>query len=298
MGLFSRRQKIGPLPPKANPYPSRLRKLKKPSALVIAGFFVAVFYSLSWINPPLHQKIEKYLIEAAYSLSSTVTHPFYLAKAFYEDSGQLLELSHVNQALKHENEELKLELLNHAQTLIENQDLKRQVHFLTEDHHNLMTVPILSTPYDGLHYSCIIAGGETSGIRINQVVLSPEGIVGRVNHTTPHAARVLLMTDHTSKTPIFLPRLNLNAIAVGDGSPYPRVTYLENIQDVQDGDEVFTSGFGGIYPRGLYVGRLQKINSVEVRLMPATDVKKMTHLQVIKSEEDLTSEVEILEDAE
>lgn len=296
MGLFSRRIKVGPLPPQANPYPSRLRRIRRPSTLIFAFSLILSYYLIVWFHPPFHSAVREKVISVSYSLSSFVSQPFYIAKSHLTDSEGLLSLHDENERLKVENEKLKLSLLNYAQVLEQNNELKKFADLSEVIPTDSKTFSVISLPTDGLHYSCIIKGGTNQGVAVNQVVISSEGVVGRVDKTTSQTARVLLINNYQSKTPIYIPRISQNAIAVGDGSNFLLLTYLTKSDEVQDGDEVFTSGLGGIYPRGLYVGRVFKTANGDVRLNPASNLDGLAYLHIFSNSDDIEDEIRNLDE--
>lgn len=296
MGLFSSRVKVGPLPPQANPYPSRLRRIRKPSTIVLAFLLITSYYLVVWIHPPFHFAVQDKIISLSYTVSSIVSHPFFVAKTYLTDSDGILSLRDENKRLTEENTKLKHSLLNYAQIQIQNRELKGLADLNQTIPADSKTLPVISLPNDGLHYSCILKGGEKDGIEVNQVAISPDGLVGRIDNVTSHAARVLLLNDYQSKTPIYIPRLSQNAIAVGDGSNTLLLTYLSKSDEVQDGDEVFTSGLGGIYPRGLYVGKVFKTPSGEIRLTPAANVESLAYLHIFSNSDDIADEIRALDE--
>ena len=68
------------------------------------------------------------------------------------------------------------------------------------------------------------------------------------------SARVLLPTDLNSRIPVLVGNKNVRAILAGDNGSQPRLTYLAPDAVIASGDEVSTSGVGGIFPRGLRIG--------------------------------------------
>jgi len=296
VGLFSRRVKVGPLPPQANPYPSRLRRIRKPSTLVFAFLLILSYYLTVWLHPPFHSAVREKIVSISYSLSSFVSQPFYIAKSHLTDSEGLLSLHDENDRLKDENEKLKISLLNYAQVLEQNDELRRLADLSEVIPTDSKTFSVVSLPTDGLHYSCIIKGGTNQSVAVNQIAISSDGVVGRVDKTTSQTARVLLINNYQSKTPIYIPRISQNAIAVGDGSNSLLLTYLTKADAVQDGDEVFTSGLGGIYPRGLYVGRVFKTENGDIKLNPAANLDGLAYLHIFSNSDDIQDEIRTLDE--
>jgi len=102
--------------------------------------------------------------------------------------------------------------------------------------------------------SALVSAGREQNVRTGYPVLSSAGLVGRIVETGERAAQVLLLTDLNSRIPVSVGPRGVRAILVGDNSAFPRLAYLAPEAVVAAGEEVSTSGVGGIYPRGLRIG--------------------------------------------
>jgi rod shape-determining protein MreC len=100
--------------------------------------------------------------------------------------------------------------------------------------------------------------GAAEGVVEGNPVLSDHGLVGRIVGVSPHASRIMLLTDIDSRTPVMIARTNGRAILTGDGGPNPQLAYLRTHDAPEEGDRVLTSGDGGVVPRGLPVGTVVK----------------------------------------
>lgn len=102
--------------------------------------------------------------------------------------------------------------------------------------------------------------GSADGVTVGAAVAVPEGLVGKVESVSAHTASVLLVTD---------PALKVACEAAVPGGGFMRgillggdghklvLGYLSNAAEVPPGTMVFSSGLGGVFPRGLAVGALQ-----------------------------------------
>ena len=100
--------------------------------------------------------------------------------------------------------------------------------------------------------------GKEKGVEVGNPVMSERGLIGRVIGVTHGAARILLLTDVASRTPVLIDRTDARAILTGDSSSAPKLEYLRGQAPVKEGDRVLTSGDGGLAPRGLPVGTAVK----------------------------------------
>ncbi|HEX5378132.1 MAG TPA: rod shape-determining protein MreC [Phenylobacterium sp.] len=127
----------------------------------------------------------------------------------------------------------------------------------------------------------LINAGKESGIAVGNPVMSENGLVGRVIGVTDGASRILLLTDVASRTPVMVDRNNARAILTGDGGPNPRLDYLRGKAPVADGDQILTSGDGGVLPRGLPVGRAVKGLDGRWRVILASDAAPVDFVRIL-----------------
>jgi len=101
--------------------------------------------------------------------------------------------------------------------------------------------------------------GSLAGIKEGAVVVVPEGLVGRVTSVTPHTAEVTLITDASLKVACEIEMRGSGrsyGILSGGGGDALVIRHLKNAESVFPHSRVFTSGRGGVFPRGLEVGTL------------------------------------------
>ena len=134
----------------------------------------------------------------------------------------------------------------------------------------------------------VVDKGKEDGIAKDRAVISPHGIVGRILEVQNHTARVLLATDLRSNIDVVIQRTRVKGVVEGNGSDGIILKYIRQVDDVQVGDLVVTSGLSGIFPKGLVVGEVTRVEksgdnffkNVEVR--PAVDLGKLEEVLVLR----------------
>ena len=104
----------------------------------------------------------------------------------------------------------------------------------------------------------LIDAGSSKSIFFGNPVITDQGLVGRVVGVSPSVSRVLMVTDLTSHVPVMILRTDARAMMDGDGGDYPKMDWVRGHDSVRQGDQILTSGDGGIFPRGLPVGEAVK----------------------------------------
>jgi len=108
----------------------------------------------------------------------------------------------------------------------------------------------------------IIDQGQIQGIALGSPVLDESGVLGQVTRVYPLISEVTLVTDRDQAIPVLNTRTGARGLAFGD--PNSRgggleLRFMAANADVQTGDLLSTSGVDGVYPAGLPVARVDKV---------------------------------------
>lgn len=133
--------------------------------------------------------------------------------------------------------------------------------------------------------SLIIDKGEKQGVRSHMCVATRDGLIGTVAESGPLSAKVMLISDPNSKVGVLLEGCRQSGLLVGSNEGKVKVTYLDLNSDIQIGDSILTSGLGGVYPRGLYVGTVEQ---------KGLDVIGLYTYVIVKPGQDLNSIEEVI----
>lgn len=133
--------------------------------------------------------------------------------------------------------------------------------------------------------SLIIDKGINSGVRQNRPVIATRGLVGRVLEVGKRSAKILLITDTSSRVGVVIQRNRQGGILAGYPDGRCKMIYISLDSDVAPGDKVITAGFGGIFPKDIMVGEVVKVGREPGRLYKYA---------VVKTTEDLSRLEEVL----
>jgi len=127
--------------------------------------------------------------------------------------------------------------------------------------------------------------GSDAGLRPNMVVLTPDGVVGKVIAAYPGAAEVLLITDRKSGVGTMVADSHLLGVLKGTGGFFCRLEYVSNEETVAVGAELVTSGQDQVFPKGLPVGRIVSARPgeffQEITVEPAARLTRLQHVLVL-----------------
>jgi rod shape-determining protein MreC len=187
-----------------------------------------------------------------------------------------------NKELEKENADLlqiKLKLYSLEE---ENRRLKKQLQYMPAPEKNLFTARLVAKDSSPYLNTAMIVSEDVSKLAINDVVINKDGLVGRIENTSQNIASLLLITDKRSKTPIVIKRTREKAILAGEGDLAPQLTYIPQNHTIQVGDEVMTSGDGGVFPADLPVGIVSKVEGLDVQVQTYVNWPKLEYVFVMK----------------
>ena len=107
----------------------------------------------------------------------------------------------------------------------------------------------------------IIDKGMTHGVKASSPVMDEHGILGQVTHVLPLVSEVTLVTDREHSIPVLNTRTGARGVAYGEsgGAPLLELRFMATNADIEVGDLLSTSGVDGIYPAGVMVGKVTKV---------------------------------------
>jgi rod shape-determining protein MreC len=100
----------------------------------------------------------------------------------------------------------------------------------------------------------VLNAGKASGIKPGQAVVDARGLIGRIYLTGQHTSWVILLTDLNSRIPVSIVPGNVQAMMTGDNTRSPILDTLSQNVKIKAGDQIISSGDGGLVPPGLPIG--------------------------------------------
>lgn len=146
-----------------------------------------------------------------------------------------------------------------------------------------ITGVVLADSGSPFRQSVLLNVGARDGIVDGWPVMDGIGLVGRISGVGRNTARVLLLTDTSSRIPIVIQPSGQKAILAGDNTLNPPIDFLENSDAVRPGDRVVSSGDGGLFPADLLVGQVALGSDRRLRVRLAADYERLEFLRVLRS---------------
>lgn len=148
-----------------------------------------------------------------------------------------------------------------AQLAAENDQLRRLLNVSESIAQPSVAVEVFYVPPSAFSHRLIFNKGSNDGIAAGMPVIDEGGVVGQIVRVTPYTSEAALLMDDRVSIPVQVLRNGLRLIAFGSNEVGKlEVRYLTANVDVRPGDTLITSGVGGLFPAGLSVARVEKID--------------------------------------
>jgi len=160
------------------------------------------------------------------------------------------------------------------------------------------TIDVRSQPAEVLYEAAdpysrkvIIDRGVTHNVVLGSPVVNEAGVLGQVTRVYLQSSEVTLLTDRDAAIPVLNSRTQVRSAAFGGGSGgvgLLEMRFMAGNADVQIGDMLTTSGVDGVYPPGLKVATVAKIDRkidsgfARIVLMPAAQSDGVRHVLVLE----------------
>src|SRR5262249_7793294 len=199
------------------------------------------------------------ITDAVTPILRVMSEPASLIANFVNNIRELAAIREENASLREENTRL-LQWQAAAQKLESpNNSLRGLLALVPEPQATFVTARVVADTGGAFAQSIIITAGKSEGVKKGQVVLTGEGLVGRVMQAGLYSSRVLLITDINSRIPVLVGDAGNRAIMAGDNTMRPRLLYLGSRSAAVPGDKVVTAGDAEAFPPGLPIGQVASV---------------------------------------
>jgi len=149
------------------------------------------------------------------------------------------------------------------QLMLENNRLRKLLGLREQTGITGMSAQVLYDAPDPYTRKAIIDKGLAQGVDLGSPVLDESGVLGQVTRVHPFVSEVTLVIDRELAIPVLNTRTGARSVAYGEPTAYGgglELRFMGNNSDLQQGDLLTTSGVDGVYPAGLPVAKIDKID--------------------------------------
>ena len=233
---------------------------KQRFSLIVLLFFSVTILTLVKYNFKGINYLKTGLNEIVYRASFIISAPENFIVNTYR-----LTMSHINlyndhKKLKKDFKVLKAKDLNNNFIRSENKMLKSKIEDIVDISTEILAKVLVDKQSPFLK-SIIVNRGSKDKVKLGMAVLDGEFLIGKVVEVNYLTSRVLLLSDLNSKVPVSVEPNNIQSILTGTGERFGKLQYmqLENFE-LNNGDQIYTSGSGGIFKSGIPIGEINIID--------------------------------------
>ncbi len=244
---------------------------------VLFSAFLSVLLSLYIIAPAAKGQhradpIGPLLIAVMRPLQVAIQSTVFGIRDFFGSYVALRGVAAENERLKARVRELESEKSRLLEEEATNKRLRDLMEFRSELAPKAITATVIANSASAYFHTLIIDKGRSSGVEKGMAVISPLGVIGQVVSVTNRNAKVLLVTDSHSGVDAMVQRSRARGLVSGSLDNGPVMKYVKRSDDLKEGDRLVTSGLDGVFPKGLLIGAVSKVNKKNLGLFQYIEV--------------------------
>jgi rod shape-determining protein MreC len=212
---------------------------------------------------------------------------------WFQAVGDLDKIRAENASLRVANDRLTLENARLAEAAIAAQQGAKLDAAQRALPYKTIAAPVIARDPSGVLKTIVIGGGTDQGVKVDQIVMSEQGVIGRITEVGSNYAKVLLVTDSASTVSALVQSSRASGIVRGQYGDTLVMEWILQSDPVKSGDVIVTAGLAlgndlrSLYPKGLVIGTVVDVTKAEVSayqravVAPAVDLRKLENVLVI-----------------
>lgn len=252
-------------------------------------FFALLSIILLFVDARLHslELVRKVIGTALYPIQKTILLPRDLVDSVASYFSSIHVLKRENQRLRTQATQHALEILRNTALQAENQHLRQLLKAKEASAVPTLLSEILYDARDPYSHKLIIDRGSQEGVLAGQPVIDDRGVIGQITRVFPNTAELTLITDRDQAIPVQVVRTKSRSVAYGADVGMLELRYMATNADIENNDLLTTSGIDGVYPPGLPVGRVIRIERkaenafARILCVPIAEVNRNKHVLIL-----------------
>ncbi len=164
-----------------------------------------------------------------------------------------------NQKLKSEMRQLQMQLSRQHEEILEARRLRAMLSVPDSGIGKTVVARVIASDPSRSSQTITIDKGRSHGVQTDSAVITPAGVVGRVIYASNFFSIVQLILDSQSAVGVMVSSTRQQGIVTGTASRELQLDYIEDDNELKEGDEFITSGMDRVYPKGLPVGVITSV---------------------------------------
>lgn len=259
--------------------------------LILLIFFIALLLTVIGLTKdrPEFSSVEKIILDFTAPLQKGFTKLTNSARNAWQGVAELRHLKDQKEDLAKQVRSLRDENRQLKEQSLENQRLRAMLDFKPRVPYQTVGAQVIGRSADNWFSFITIDKGAKDGLSKGMAVMTVNGLVGQISGVTERTSRILLILDENSAVSCLIQETRENGIVEGGtkSNGVLIMTGLPRDAKVKKGDHVLSSGLGGIFPKGLFLGRVARVEnepygiSKRAVIMPAENFNALEEVLVI-----------------
>ena len=247
---------------------------------------LALLLAVLNLPPSASQAVKNLVRETIAPLQESATRALNSLREGWSSVQGLGGLVEENQRLSREVVRLLAQQRENKVLQRENEELRRQLGFSARAAEDLVAGEVIARSRDGWWSTLRINKGAADGLKADQAVISMDGLVGKTVSVSDRTADILLLSDPTCRVSAQILRTGSFGLVAGRGPSWEgqvvcRMEFINKNVPIVPGGEVITSGLGGVFPKGLLIGYVDRVYTDRTGLYQYADIISQADLGVL-----------------
>lgn len=260
-----------------------------PAPLALLTIYVAISIALLVVDARLRalEFVRQAIAAITHPLQEAAHQPVRAIAGLGEQLHSAATTQDENERLRRERLEQSAQLLRTQQLEVENARLRRLLGVGERQGVSARAAEVVRTARDPFSHRIVINKGLQDEVVAGQPVVDDAGVVGQVTRVFPFVSEVTLITDKDQAVPVQIVRNGLRSIVFGLGDGRLELRFMPANADVQEGDELVTSGIDGVFVAGFPVAKIESIERdsaysfARIRCVPAAGVENFGEVMLL-----------------
>lgn len=240
-------------------YKSKKNEIIGISVTIIILILLVVFTNKENNNLSYIENIANKLVNPVQNGLTYVKHKIYKDSSFFIN---INDLKKENEDLQEKNIELEEKVRELEVIKAENETLKEYLKLANKyTDYKTVAADVINRDISNYSKNIVINAGKKSGIKENMPVIAADGLVGYIISVTDTTSKIQTIIDSSSNTSSILSSSRDSIVCKGqlNENSVLKAVYIPTEVTVSQGDIIETSGLGGIYPKGIHIGKVSKV---------------------------------------
>ena len=240
---------------------------------------------------PFGKSVVIEIISPIQKVTTIIINPFV---RFIKTINKLSDILEENKLLKEKINLFLKENISLKELERENRELRELLGSSYYEQFELKLASVIGRTKTDWKNTIFIDKGKNHNIKIDMPVISQSGLIGKVIATSKNFSEVRLINDPNSSVASMVQKTRKTGVIQGIGDTILNMGLIPKEAEIEIGDIIVTSGLGGVFPKGILIGRVYDIKNLDyelyksIEVLPSSNFKDLEEVLIITNFAPLT----------